>query len=74
MYEIAQQIAAIQTAGQVYDGEEKALAGCIVAIGNGGLLQIEKGSCAPMTWPRCAACASPRPRRGQCGGSLYPAR
>ncbi|RVK90346.1 ParB/RepB/Spo0J family partition protein [Sinorhizobium meliloti] len=43
LYEIEQQIAAIQTAGQVYDGDEKALAGCIVAIGNGGLLQIEKG-------------------------------
>lgn len=43
LYEIEQQIAAIQNTGQVYDGEEKALAGCIVAIGNGGLLQIEKG-------------------------------
>ncbi|WP_234833333.1 ParB/RepB/Spo0J family partition protein [Sinorhizobium meliloti] len=43
LYEIEQQIAAIQNAGQVYDTEEMGLAGCIVTIGNGGLLQIETG-------------------------------
>ncbi|ASP73262.1 hypothetical protein CDO28_17895 [Sinorhizobium meliloti] len=63
MYEIAQQIAASQTAGQVYDGDEKPLAGRIVAIGNGGLLQIEKGLSAPMT-SRAAPLAPDRDRGG----------
>lgn len=40
---IEQRIEAIQTAAKVYDTAEKALAGCIVAIGHGGGLQIEKG-------------------------------
>ena len=40
---IEQRIEAIQTAAKVYDTVEKALAGCIVAIGHGGGLQIEKG-------------------------------
>jgi ParB family chromosome partitioning protein len=33
----------IRRAAKVYDSEEKALAGCIVTIGNGGTLQIEQG-------------------------------
>ncbi|OJH56078.1 ParB/RepB/Spo0J family partition protein [Agrobacterium pusense] len=37
----------IRSAAKVYDSEEKALAGCIVTISNGGTLQIEQGLVRP---------------------------
>ncbi|NTE68073.1 hypothetical protein G6M85_20915 [Agrobacterium tumefaciens] len=43
LYEIEQQIESIRNAAKVYDLKEKALAGSIVNIGNGGALQIETG-------------------------------
>ncbi|UXT00635.1 ParB/RepB/Spo0J family partition protein (plasmid) [Agrobacterium tumefaciens] len=43
LYEIEQQIEAIQNAAKVYDMAEKALAGCVVTIAYSGALQIEKG-------------------------------
>ncbi|WP_245571511.1 ParB/RepB/Spo0J family partition protein [Neorhizobium alkalisoli] len=43
LYEIEQQIEAIRNAAKVYDVQEKALAGSVVTIGNGGTLQIETG-------------------------------
>jgi ParB family chromosome partitioning protein len=43
LYEIEQQIESIRNAAKVYDLKEKALAGSIVNIGNGGTLQIEMG-------------------------------
>lgn len=43
LYETEQQIEAIRNAAQVYATEEKALAGCVVTIANGGILQIETG-------------------------------
>lgn len=44
---IESRMEAIRTAAKVYDSEEKALAGCIVTIGNGGTLQIEQGLVRP---------------------------
>lgn len=44
---IESRMEAIRSAAKVYDSEEKALAGCIVTIGNGGTLQIEQGLVRP---------------------------
>lgn len=44
---IENRMEAIRSAAKVYDTGEKALAGCIVTIGNGGTLQIEQGLVRP---------------------------
>ncbi|NTA40600.1 ParB/RepB/Spo0J family partition protein [Agrobacterium salinitolerans] len=44
---IESRMEAIRSAAKVYDSEERALAGCIVTIGNGGTLQIEQGLVRP---------------------------
>ncbi len=44
---IESRMEAIRSAAKVYDTDEKALAGCIVTIGNGGTLQIEQGLVRP---------------------------
>jgi len=44
---IESRMEAIRSAAKVYDTGEKALAGCIVTIGNGGTLQIEQGLVRP---------------------------
>lgn len=45
--QIEQRMEDIRNAGKVYDGKEKALAGCIVTISHGGALQIEQGLVRP---------------------------
>lgn len=45
--EIESRMDAIRSAAKVYDTGEKALAGCIVTIGNGGTLRIEQGLVRP---------------------------
>ena len=45
--EIESRMEAIRSAAKVYDAGEKALAGCIVTIGNGGTLRIEQGLVRP---------------------------
>lgn len=47
LIEVEQRIEDVQSAGKVYDTDQKALAGCIVTISHSGGLQIEKGLVRP---------------------------